>query len=319
MSLYPPIEQVTDRSLQVDALHRLYVEESGNPQGVPVLFLHGGPGGSCSADNRRYFDPARYRIILFDQRGSGRSTPVGGVIDNTTAHLLYDIELIRRYLGIKQWVLFAGSWGSTLALCYAQLHPEQVLGMVLRGSFLARPRDWLWFIEEGGPRFFPQIWAELIALLPTQTIDLPITERLYQAVFSEDQNLSQQVSALWQYWGRIMVNRSVDVARFEPQDWAACVAHSRIELHYARHGYFLNDNQILESMSKLPKVPVRLIHGQLDWVCPVESSYLLAQSIDGASLQVLEGVGHVSGEAGMQKALREGADWVLSKLVLTGE
>lgn len=314
MSLYPPIENVIDRSIQVDILHKLYVEEMGNPLGVPVLFLHGGPGGSCNASNRRYFDPMRYRIILFDQRGCGRSTPVGSVTRNGTKHLLSDIEQIRQHLGIEQWVLFAGSWGSTLALLYAQAHPQRILGMVLRGSFLARPRDWLWFIQEGGPRFFPQIWAELIVLLPSETTDLPLTERLYQAVFSDDQNLSQQVSAVWQYWGRVMVNRSVNVARFEPEDWPACVEHSRIELHYAKFGYFLEENQILDNIQRLPKVPVRLIHGQLDWICPVESSYLLAQGIDGASLQVLEGVGHVAGEAGMAQALKEGADWILNKL-----
>lgn len=314
MPLYPSIEPSKVYHLPVDTLHTIYVEEMGNPQGIPVLFLHGGPGGSCNADNRRYFDPTRYRIILFDQRGSGRSTPLGNVTDNTTQHLLDDIEHIRQHFVIEQWMLFAGSWGSTLALLYAQAQPERVLAMVLRGSFLARQRDWLWFIQEGGPRFFPQIWAEVVDTLPTETSDLSMTDRLYHAIFSDDEALSQHVSAAWQYWGRVMVNRSMDVDRFKAADFASCVNHSRIELHYAKHAYFIRENQILDNMHRLPKVPVRLIHGQLDWICPVESSYLLAQAIDGASLQVLEAVGHVAGESGMRDALRDGADSVLSEL-----
>lgn len=311
MPLYPPIETVIDRSLQVDKTHTLYIEEMGNPQGVPVLFLHGGPGGNCNTDNHRYFDPAHYRIILFDQRGSGRSTPIGSISNNTTEHLLHDIERIRQHLNVERWVLFAGSWGSTLSLLYAQAHPQRVLGMVLRGSFLARQRDWMWFSQDGGPRFFPQIWAELMDTLPPESSGQTITERLYHAVFSDDETLSQRVSVAWQYWGRVMVNRSVDVARFAEADWASCVNHSRIELHYAKHGYFIRENQILDNMHRLPNVPVQLIHGQLDWICPVESSYLLAQAIDGADLQVLEDVGHIAGEVGMRNALREAADWFL--------
>lgn len=314
MLLYPQIKPTTDYLLQVDKLHTLYIEEMGNPQGVPVLFLHGGPGGQCNADNRRYFDPSRYRIILFDQRGSGRSTPQGCVIDNTTDHLLNDIERIRQHLNIEQWVLFGGSWGSTLSLLYAQAHPQRVLAMALRGSFLARRRDWLWFIQEGGPRFFPQIWAEVIDALPTETASLPVTERLYQAVFSDNELLSQRVSVAWQYWGRVIVNRSLDSTRFKKSDWAVCVARSQIELHYAQHAYFMLDNQILNNAHKLPKVAVKLIHGQLDWVCPIESSYLLAQRISGADINILEGVGHVANEAGMEKALRETSDQILRDL-----
>lgn len=317
MSLYPVVEQVADYRLKLDEQHTLYIEAFGNPQGIPVLFLHGGPGGGCTEQNRRYFDPMQYRVILFDQRGSGRSTPQGCTHHNTTAHLLEDIEKIRLYLGVEQWVLFAGSWGSTLALLYAQQHPLRVLAMVLRGSFLARQRDWLWFIQDGGPRFFPQVWSELLALLPAHSAQLSMTERLYRAVFSEDVSLSLSVSVLWQYWGRVMVNRSVEVARFEQAEWGACVQHAQIELHYAKHQYFLEENQILKHATKLPKVPTRLIHGQLDWVCPVESSFLLSQAIVQADLQVLKGVGHLTLEAGMQSALREGADWVLAELAAT--
>lgn len=311
MSLYPAPDTVEEYYFQVDATHTLYVEVLGNPAGIPVLYLHGGPGGACTPENRRYFDPARYRIILFDQRGSGRSMPAGCLTDNTTAHLLADIRQIQQRLKIARWVLFGGSWGSTLALLYAQAYPEQVLGMVLRGSFLARPRDWLWFVQDGGPRLFPTVWAELLVLLPAETNGLSITERLHQAVFSDDQSLSGRVAAAWQHWGRVMVNRSANVAAYPESDWPECINHSRIELHYARHGYFIDANQILAQIGRLPKVPVRLIHGQLDWICPPESSYLLAQGIPEAELRVLDGVGHVAGETSMADALRKAADDML--------
>lgn len=314
MTLYPPLEPTTEFRLEVGGLHTLYVEEMGNPHGVPVLFLHGGPGGQCHAENRRYFNPVHYRIILFDQRGCGRSTPVGSIQENTTEHLLEDIEYIRQYLDIERWVLFAGSWGSTLSLLYAQLYPQRVLGMVLRGNFLARHSDWMWFIEVGGPRFFPQVWTELIGSLPAETHEQTTTERLYKAIFSDDEEVSQRASAAWQYWERVMVNRTSNLDQFKETDWPSCVEQSRVALHYAKYRYFIRENQILDNMHKLPNVPVRLVHGQLDWVCPVQSSYLLDQSIKRANLQILDNVGHIAAEKGMKEALREAADWVLDEL-----
>lgn len=314
MPLYPSLEPQKVHRLQVDCLHNLYLEEVGNSNGLPVLFIHGGPGGQCTSDNRRYFDPSRYRVILFDQRGSGRSTPVGCVEENTTLHLVDDIERIRQFLGIERWVLFAGSWGSSLSLLYAQAYPERVLAMVLRGSFLARQRDWLWFIEDGGPRFFPQIWSDVIGAIPDELKDLPITERLHNAVFSDKREVSQRVAMTWQHWGRVMVSRSASVAGFQESEVDKCVSRSRIELHYAKHCYFIRENQVLDEMHKVAKMPIKLIHGQLDWVCSVESSYLLARSVENAELNILDNVGHVAGETGMQNALCDAADSLLMEL-----
>jgi len=292
--------------------HDIYFEEAGNVSGIPVVFLHGGPGSGCKPSHRQFFSPDVYRSVLVDQRGSGRSTPFGGVEGNSTPHLAADLERLRERLGIEQWVLFGGSWGAALALYYAETYPERVLGMVLRGTFLARRRDVDWFFTEGASRMLPRGWSEF-----KQVVGDPASmiEYLHAAVFGSDPSAAERVARAWARWSQEVVTYAIDNVGGEAEDSLSSVmAKTRIELHYARNQYFMRENQLLDDVDRLPRVPVSIIHGQRDLTCTPDAAWALHQAVPGSSLRILRTAGHLSGETAMTDALLDAAD-EMAKLV----
>ncbi|MGD8574783.1 MAG: prolyl aminopeptidase, partial [Gammaproteobacteria bacterium] len=253
--LYPAIEPNSTFELPVDDLHTLYVEESGNPAGIPAVFVHGGPGGGCSPDNRRFFDPERYRIVLFDQRGSGRSTPHAELRDNTTQALVADMERIREHLGIDRWLVFGGSWGSTLALVYAETHPDRVLGLVVRGIFLCRRLEFDWFYNSGTRFIYPDHYEDYAAVIPESERD-DMINAYYRRLTSDDLEVRREAARAWSLWeGRcstLLPSEKV-VDFFSDPDTAMAIA--RIECHYFVNNGFLRPNQILEDAGKLAEIP----------------------------------------------------------------
>jgi proline iminopeptidase len=306
-SLYSLVEPYAAHQIPVGEGHTLYAEECGNPQGLPVLFLHGGPGSGCRPIHRGFFDPARYRAVFLDQRGAGRSTPHGGLQANTTAHLLQDLETLRRHLHIERWLLFGGSWGAALALLYAQQNPGAVLGMVLRGSFLARAADLDWFLAGGAGRIYPEAWQELMDFIPPEERGQPI-RYLYRQVCSDDQIAQRRAAAAWQRWsGRVTLGDAYDASRYrhlEPAQFHA----AQIGLHYAEHLYFLNGKTILEGCPAIAHIPAYILHGRRDLVCPAESAYSLHQALPGSELEILTDTGHIAEDGHMLSAVLEISD-----------
>ena len=304
--LYPACEPYAVHRIVVASPHELYVEECGNPRGIPVVFLHGGPGSGCASYHRRFFDPDFYRIILFDQRGSGRSLPPGETAENRTADLVGDMEVIRRHLAVERWLLFGGSWGATLALIYAQNHPDTLLGMVLRGVFLARERDLEWFFH-GLQLLFPQEWEQFSQDMEDadgQAADL--IAAYYHRIHGDNRELSLRAARGWSDWSSCVVgwNLSNEAERTDGgQDQALLLKKTRIETHYARHHYFIRDNEILERVGSLPEVPVTILHGRLDLTCTMESAWLLHRAISGSRLVVVQDAGHLMIDPPMLSAL----------------
>ncbi|MDG6778922.1 prolyl aminopeptidase [Thiomicrorhabdus sp. zzn3] len=307
-ALYPPIEPYTQHSLQVDHRHTLHVEESGNPDGIPVVFLHGGPGGGYSAVHRQFFNPDRYRIILFDQRGCGKSRPHACLTNNTTAHLIEDMEKIRRHLQIDKWLLFGGSWGSTLALLYAETYPERSLGLILRGIFLCRKQDVEWFYQQGADRFYPDYWQDFIA---------PIAERergnmisAYHTILtSEDEVARMRAAEAWSVWeGRTStLQTDPDLVNHFGDPFHA-LAMARIECHYFYHDAFIEDNQILKHAAILRKLPITIVHGRYDMVCPVNQAFELVEKLPDAKLIICNRAGHSAFEEEISEALVQATD-----------
>ncbi len=313
--LYPEISPYKQHRLDVGGGHSLYLEESGNPEGVPVIFLHGGPGSGCNENHRRYFDPRRYRVVIFDQRGCNRSTPRGGTAENSTPDLLDDLERIRTLLGIRRWLVYGGSWGATLGLLYAESCPEQVLGMILRGVFLARQRDLAWFAVDGANRLFPDQWEKFLQALPESARNDPV-HACYEFMHGDDAALREQVARAWADWSGRVVTFQMPVlpATGEAPDLARMVDEVRIETHYAMNRYFMAENQILDQLDRLPKVPVHLIHGRRDLTCPLESSWSLHRAIPGSELTIVANGGHLAGESTMTDALVCATDAMAGRL-----
>ena len=287
--LYPQIEPYATHRLAVSALHTLHVEECGNPDGLPVVFLHGGPGAGVSPYHRRFFDPARYRIVLFDQRGAGKSTPHAELRDNTTWDLVSDIEAIRERFGIERWVVFGGSWGSTLALAYAQKHPERVLGLVLRGIFLGRPYELRWFNElDGGARWiFPERWERYLAHIPEDERG-DMVEAYWRRLDSDDASVRLAAAMAWGHWeggSTTLVHDPDEAGNFENPEVAISVA--RAEAHYFRHGIFLEPGQLLRDVHRIRHIPATIVHGRYDIICPVKTAYDLAQAWPEAHFHVV--------------------------------
>lgn len=300
--LFPPLSPYRSGMLPVDATHTLYWEECGNPDGIPVLFLHGGPGGGCSPTHRRFFDPAHYRIVLFDQRGAGKSTPAAELKNNTTALLIDDIEMLRRLLEVDQWLVFGGSWGATLALAYGQTHPQRCLGFVLRGIFLCTQAEIAWFLH-GMARFFPQAHQSFVA-------QIPIAERadLLQAyakrLFSADPQLSLPAARRWaQYEAACSYLHPRQSGTDEVWDDQASLKLARLEAHYLSHGGFMDDDQLINNMARIAHLPVIMVQGQYDVVCPPATAYRLQQAWAGAKLQLITDAGHAALEPGTAAAL----------------
>ena len=290
--LYSNIEPYSQHSLQVDSIHALHIEECGNPDGIPVLFIHGGPGGGYSAVHRQFFDPDDYRIVLFDQRGCGRSTPHACLTNNTSANLIEDIEKIRRHLNIDKWLLFGGSWGSTLSLLYAQSFPERVLGMILRGIFLCREEDVRWFYQQGADRIYPDFWQDFISpIAPEQRHDM--IEAYYQVLTSANEIERMRAAEAWSVWeGRTSTLKpDPDIINHFGDPFHA-LAMARIECHYFRHESFIEPNQILDNCDAIAHIPTTIVHGRHDMVCPINQAFDLKAKLPRAQMIICESSGH---------------------------
>jgi proline iminopeptidase len=306
--LYPPIEPYATQRLSVSGGHQLYLEQVGNPEGIPILFLHGGPGAGCEPYHRRFFDPQAYRVVLFDQRGSGRSTPHAGLQENTTWDLVADIECLRQHLGIERWLLFGGSWGSTLALAYAERHPEQVIGLVLRGIFLCRDEEIAWFYQSGASKVFPDYWHDF-------TTPIPLAERgdmlnaYHRRLTGENEILRMAAAKAWSVWeGRTasLQPNSAVVDFFSNPHTALSLA--RIECHYFVNRAFLRPNQLLEEASRLAGIPGVIVQGRYDLICPMTSAWELHRAWEESELMVIPDAGHSAAEPGIRSALIETTD-----------
>lgn len=305
---YPPIEPYRTQRLKVSALHEIYVEESGNPQGKPVVFVHGGPGGGCEAWHRQFFDPKRYRIVLFDQRGCGRSTPYAELRENSTWDLVADMELIRTTLGIDAWVVFGGSWGSTLALAYAETHPQHTLGLILRGIFLVRDEEIRWFYQEGCNWIYPDAWEHYIAPIPVAERGDLVTA-YYRRLTSERAEVRREAAKSWSIWEGAtskLIPSTDMIARYGGDDFAE--AFARIECHYFVNHGFLRPNQLLDDAHRLKQIPGVIVQGRYDVVCPMKSAWDLHRAWPEADLQVVSDAGHAASENGTLSRLIDAAD-----------
>jgi proline iminopeptidase len=301
--LYPPIKANRSLMLSVGEPHEIYVEESGNSRGLPVLFVHGGPGAGCEEKHRSYFDPNQYRIVLFDQRGAGRSRPHATLERNTTMELVADMERIRIELGIDKWMLFGGSWGSTLSLVYAETYPERVLGLVLRGIFLCRPQEIRWFYQEGASRIFPDYWQDFIHPIPeAERHDL--LHAHHQRLIGDDEVARMRSAEAWSIWeGRTAtLTPNKEVVDFFSDPHVA-ISLARIEAHYFVNHIFLKPNQILRDAFKLKNIPGVIVHGRYDVVCPIENAWDLHHAWPEARLVIVPNAGHSASEPGVVHAL----------------
>ncbi|MBG0840096.1 prolyl aminopeptidase [Ectopseudomonas toyotomiensis] len=314
-TLYPEIKPYARHELAVEQPHVLYIDESGSADGLPVLFIHGGPGAGCDSASRRYFDPALYRIVTFDQRGCGRSTPHASLENNTTQALIADIERIREHLGIDKFVLFGGSWGSTLALAYAQAHPQRVHGLILRGIFLCRPQEFSWFYQEGASRLFPDYWEDYVAPIPVEERG-DLMQAFYKRLTGPDQIAQMHAAKAWSTWeGRTATLRpnTQVVERFSEAHRALSIA--RIECHYFVNDAFLEPNQLLRDMPKIAHLPGIIVHGRYDAICPLDNAWALHQTWPNSELQIIRDAGHSAAEPGITDALIRAAEQMARRLL----
>ena len=303
LQLFPPIKPYLTHTLPVSGGHTLHVEECGRHDGIPVVFLHGGPGAGCEPYHRQFFDPDVYRIVLFDQRGCGRSQPHASLQDNTTAALVADIETIRAALGIEQWLVFGGSWGSTLALVYAQTYPERVHGLILRGIFLCRDRDIHWFYQEGASSILPDYWQDYVEMIPEPERENMIAA-YYRRLTGDNEVARMAAAKAWSVWeGRAstLLPKASVIDHFANPLTALSLA--RIECHYFVNDSFLEDNQILKQADRLHGIPGIIVHGRYDVVCPLEQAWLLHAAWPQASLEIIPNAGHSATEPGIVDAL----------------
>ena len=302
-SLYDPIKPYATHHFKVDETHTLYVEECGNPGGVPVVFLHGGPGAGCAPYHRQFFDPDIYRIVLFDQRGCGKSTPHASLINNTTGDLVADIEKIREFLKIHQWVVFGGSWGSTLALVYAQTHPQNVSGLIVRGIFLARDKDVQWFYQQGTSRLFPDYWEKFIAPIPPGERDQMI-EAYHKLLTGGDEVKKLRAAKAWSAWEGMTATLQTDEAVIDSfSNSHSALSIARIECHYFLHQCWLEPDQIINNVDKIRHIPGYIVHGRYDVICPVEQAWELSKAWPEAELSIVADAGHAVVEKGITEAL----------------
>lgn len=301
--LFPAIRPYARERLVVGDGHQLYLEQCGNPDGLPVLFIHGGPGAGITQRDRQFFDPERYRVILFDQRGAGQSQPHASLAANTTDHLIADIEQIRHQLGISQWVLFGGSWGSTLALAYAQTHPAAVIAMVLRGIFLCRDEDIAWFYQCGASRIFAEHWRDFLAPIPlAEQHDL--LSAYYRRLTASNELERMAAAKAWSIWeGRCAALKHNPEIVGRLADPHLALAMARIEAHYFYHRAFLDQRPLLHHCQQLADIPGYIVHGRYDMVCPVDQAIALQQAWPVAQLAIVNDAGHASSEPGIVDAL----------------
>ena len=307
-TLYPDIKPYAQRQLAVTPPHSLYVEDCGTPEGIPVLFVHGGPGGGCTPKHRCFFDPLVYRIVLFDQRGCGRSTPHAELGGNNTDALVEDMEAIRKALGIERWLLFGGSWGSTLSLVYAERYPERVLGLILRGIFLCRRQDLRWFYQEGASHVFPDFWQSFLA-------PIPVAERgdmmaAYYRLLTGSNELARMGAAkTWSGWEAQCATLRPDPQLYDQfTDPRMALALALIEAHYFVNDAFLRPNQIIEDAHRLQGIPGVIVHGRYDMVCPFDNAFALHEAWSGSELKIIADAGHAASEPGITDALVRATD-----------
>jgi proline iminopeptidase len=307
--LYPEIEPYDSGMLAVDSRHRLYYEQCGNPDGKPVVLLHGGPGAGCSTKMRRFHDPARYRIVLFDQRGAGRSTPHADLADNTTWDLVADIERLRAHLGIERWQAFGGSWGSTLALAYAEAHPRRVAELVLRGIFMLRRWELAWFYQEGASRLYPDAWEQYLAAIPeVERGDL--ISAYHRRLTSTDEATRLSAARAWSVWEASTSLLVPDEAFIDGhRDPHFALSFARIESHYFVHGGFFDvEQQLLRDAHRLHGIPGVIVHGRYDVVCPLQNAWDLHRAWPQSRLVVSPTAGHSAFEPENTAALVEATD-----------
>lgn len=303
--LYPHLEPFDQKVIDVGEGHRIYVEQCGNPAGVPILVLHGGPGGGCSPAMRRYFDPSHYRIVLFDQRGCGKSRPHASVEANTTWHLVADIETIRQTLGIEKFILFGGSWGATLALIYAITHPSRAMALVLRGVFLMTQAELDWFYGGGAGAFYPELWQRFLAAIPVDDRDDPL-QAYHRLLFCGNQIEEARAARTWSGWENALASVHSDgtVMMDGPSDYAR--AFARLENHYfVNAGFLETDGWILQNIAAIAHIPASIVQGRFDMICPPTSAWRLAQAWPNATLRMVPMAGHALSEAGISHALVE--------------
>jgi len=310
--LYPPIDPFDQQMMETGDGHSIYVEQCGNPEGIPVVVLHGGPGGGCSPAMRRYFDPEHYRIVLFDQRGCGRSRPHASVTHNTTWHLVDDIEMIRTALGIQSWVVFGGSWGATLSLIYAQAHPESTAALVLRGVFLMTQPELDWFYGGGAGKFWPDLWAKFTKLVPEDEHD-DLIAAYHRRLFSGDLIQETRFARAWAGWENALASIESNGASGEsPSDYAR--AFARLENHYFVNGGFLTEEQqILNRMDRIADIPGVIVQGRYDMICPPLSAYKLSQAWPKGRLVMIGKAGHALSEPGISRELVHTMDMFADK------
>ncbi|WP_282096005.1 prolyl aminopeptidase [Epibacterium ulvae] len=310
--LFPPIDPFDQRMIDVGQGHRIYVEQSGNPDGIPVVVCHGGPGGGCSPAMRRFFDPEVYRVILFDQRGCGKSRPFAEVKDNTTWHLIKDMEQIRRLFEIDRWIVFGGSWGATLSLVYAQTHPDRVMAMVLRGVFLMTAAELQWFYGGDAGRFWPEAWARFVAPIPENERGDLITA-YHKRLFSGDIPEEKRYGQSWSAWENALASMSSNgVSGTPPGDYAR--AFARLESHYFINEGFLDcDGHILANIGRISHIPGIIVQGRYDMICPPTSAWRLNELWPNSELVMVRDAGHALSEPGITlelvRAMKRIAEW----------
>ena len=308
-TLYPPVEPHTSGFLRVSPLHEIYYEVSGNPRGTPVVFVHGGPGSGTEPNQRRFFDPAVYRIVLFDQRGAGRSRPHASLVDNTTWHLVADMEALRGHLGIDRWVVFGGSWGSTLGLAYTQTHPDRVRGLIIRGIFLLSRDETRWFYQSGANQIFPDAWEDFLAPIPPAERGDLVTA-YHHRLTCGDPLIEQQAARAWSLWeartSKLFEDPQV-VARFSNDHFALSIA--RIEAHYFMNdGFLRSEDQLLVDVARIRHIPAVIVQGRYDVVCPMDAAWKLHRAWPEADLRVVPDAGHAATEPGTLHELISATD-----------
>ncbi len=307
--LYPPIEPFASERLRVSDVHELYIEQSGRPDGQPVIFLHGGPGAATSASQRRFFDPQTYRIVLFDQRGCGKSTPSADLTDNTTWELVADVERIREHLGIDRWLVFGGSWGSCLALAYAETHPERVTGLVLRGIFMLRPHEIRWFYQEGASFVFPELWETFLAPIPVEERGDLLTA-YHRRLTGPDPGARAACAQAWSNWEASTINMLPNAQTVADMTTAqASDQLARIESHYFMNGgFFERPDQLLTNVDPIRRIPAVIVQGRYDMCCPVTTAWDLHMRWPEAAFEVVPDAGHSASEPGIADRLVQATD-----------
>ena len=307
--LYPPIKPYQEGKLKVSQLHTIHYEQSGNPQGKPVIILHGGPGGGGAPMYRQYFNPEKWRIVMFDQRGCGKSTPYAELRENNTWNSVKDIEQLRKYLNIEKWAVFGGSWGSTLSLAYSQTHPDKCLALILRGIFMLRQKELQWFYQEGASNIFPDAWEEYLKPIPPEERD-DLISAYYKRLTSEDKKIRLEAARAWSVWEAStskLIPSEKSIKRFGEDEFAE--AFARIECHYfVNKGFLATENQLLDNCDRISEIPGVIVQGRYDVVCPMITSWELHQAWQKAKYIVVPDAGHSVSEPGIIDALVTATD-----------